>query len=342
MTAQELLGLIGKQPLPRVMLFAPGKAPFGKEPWEPQLAERCIQKILDVTLEPGMADLAYTALYADEVPVSQVVMEAQTLPFLTDLRIVLVRNAERYFGMSGGKGSQLNPLLEYLKSPNETTILMLVSNKSDKRVAFYTACQKAGEIVECPQLDDRQLGAWVNDAAAALGKRLDRNALNELIERAGSRISDVENALKLVSAYVGASDSIREEDVRAACADVAEESIWALTDAIAQSDPEKALKTLYQLQEFGKSADEIMGTINWLLESAYRASPTTSGQLKSQFQVNKVKPLLDKFGLEKLIDALALCTNTHFMIRSTGVDTDLALEMLVIKLAYRAKAKARR
>ncbi len=335
MLAAQLIAQIGKKPLPPVLLFAPGTAPFQKEPFEPMLADRAISGIVAAYVDPGMHDFAYSVFYADETPVAAIVEEAQTLAFLAERRVITVRNAERYNAMSGDKHSALFPLIEYLKDPNEATILLLVASKADKRKKFYKGCKAAGEIIECPQLTDAELAAWIKEAVAKEHKRIEGAAVDELVHRAGSRLGDVNNAINLVCNYASGQESITVDDVVAACADVAEESVWALTDAIAASDPEKALHTFYQLMDFGKSPDEIMGLINWLLESAYRASPETQAPLKSAFVAKKVMPLARKLGVKKLVAALALCTDTHFMIRSTGVDKKLALELLVIKLSAR-------
>jgi DNA polymerase III delta subunit len=124
-----------------------------------------------------------------------------------------------------------------------------------------------------------------------------------------------------------------EKDVMAACADVAESTVWVLTDAIARSDTTAALEALHELAGMNKSPDEIMGTINWLLENAYRAHPETTLTVPSRFVAEKVTPLARKFSLQKMKAALALCTRTHFALRSTGSNHHLLLEILVIKLA---------
>lgn len=333
MHANELLDQIGKRPLPPVLLFAPGQAPFQKEPWEPALAERAIERIIATHVDPGMRDMCLSVFHADETKVGDIVLEAQTLPFLVERRVIVVRNADRYNAMSGDKNSALSPMIHYLDNPSETTLLLMISEKVDKRKKLYKGCQKAGAIVECPQLDDRALGDWIRAEVRARGKEIDGGAINELIHRGGSRLGDINNAIGLVTTYVGDAPRVAQDDVVAACADVAEETVWALTDAIAASDPDRALSTLFQLADLGKSPDEIMGLINWLLDSAYRALPETGAQLKSSFVGKKVMPLAHKLGLEKLKRAFALCTETHLMIRSTGTDQMLALELLVIKLS---------
>jgi len=335
----------GKTPAP-VLLFTAGKAPFQKEAFEPLLADRAAERITSLFVDPSLRDLAYSTFYADEVAPGEIVSEAQTVPFLAERRVILVRSAERYNLMSGEKKSPLTPLIGYLNAPSEFTILMFISGDVDKRKRFYKACEAAGEIIECPQLSDSELARWIADEAARNGKRLAAAASRELVARAGMRLGDINNALQLVCSYVGERDEIREADVVTACADVAEETVWTLTDAIADSNSKKALHALNDLLEIGKSADEIMGIINWLLESAYRALPETQATIKSHFVAKKVLPLAHKLGVAKFKDAFSLCTDTHFLIRSTGVDQRLALELLVAKLSApfpkRRKAAAAR
>lgn len=342
MLAREFLAQVDTMPPPALVLFAPGKAPFNKEAWEPYLADAGLNGLVRRFVEPGMEDLSYSVFHADEVPPGEVVAEAQTMAFLAERRVIVVRNAGRYSDMSADKKSPLAPLLDYLASPNEATILILVADKMDKRKKFYTAFSKAGLVVECPQLEDRELKQWILEAAAKEGKKISAPAAELLIERGGSRLADIANALKLVANFVGGEEAIREEDIIAATADVAEDSVWDLTDAIANSNTTKALTTLQQLIELGKYPDEILGTINWLLESAYKAAPQSSAPKPSPFVSNKVAPLIKKFGFEKLKDALILCTDTQFALRNTGVDKNLTLEMLVIKLAYRPTKASRR
>ena len=337
----EFLSQKNYDSLSPVLLFCPGKAPFQKEPFEPLLAERAVEKLVRAFVDPSLQDMVYSVFYADETPAPQIVLEAQTLPFLAERRVIVVRNAGRYMTMSGEKGTPLAALLSYLDDPSQSTLLIFVSSQIDKRKRFYKACQKLDAVVECPQLSDAELSTWVRKEAENRQKSIEPRAITELLQRAGGRLSDINNALGLVCNFIGERDDITEKDIIAACADVAEESVWALTDAIAASNPEKALSTLYQLTELGKSPDEIMGLINWLIDSAYRAAPQSGVSLKSQFVARKVMPLVQKLGLEKLKAAFALCTDTHFMIRSTGVDKMLALELLVIKLSAPRKRRRR-
>ena len=114
------------------------------------------------------------------------------------------------------------------------------------------------------------------------------------------------------------------------------------SDAIAASDTNKALQTLRSILDLNTSAFEVPGTITWLIKTASFAATNNSARVKP-FLANKVRPRVDKLGLEKIRDAFGLCMNAEVMLRSTGVDRALALELLVIKLAApRRSARAAR
>jgi DNA polymerase-3 subunit delta len=330
MNVQDLMYTFANQTPSPVYLFCPGKAPRAKmASFEPLLAERAIDTIIEATVDPANKDFCFASFYADETPVGNIVMDAQTLPFLAERRVVLVRNAEKY-----NTESAAGAMLHYLSSPNESTVLLLFANKIDKRTKFYKAAAKVGEIIECAALNESETLQWIKSEVAQRGKTIDMDAARALLDRTGTHLSDVDNALNLVVNYLGDdSANIDAESVVASCADVAEEEVWALTDAIAVSQPGVALKALQNLIDLGKHPDELIGTVNWLLKSAYAVAIAEGQPNISRFVAQKVEPLTRKLGVVKLRAAFALCTETQFMMRNTGVDSELALELLVVKLA---------
>ena len=322
-----------------VYLICPGKPPRGRNAtFEPVIAEQTIDSIIDATVDPANKDFAFAAFYADETAPGAIVMDAQTLPFLAERRVVFVRNAEKY-----NSETAAGALLEYLNAPNESTTLIFLSNKVDKRTKFYKACDKVGEIVECPTLSDGEVSQWIQAEVQKQDKTITGPAVRAVMDRTGNHLSDVQNALALVMNFVGQDrQGVKPEDVEDACTDVTEEEIWALTDAIASSRSGDALAALRRLTELGKHPDEMIGTINWLLKSAYAVAIAEGEPNISRFVAQKVGPLTQKLGIVKLRRAFALCTDTQFMMRNTGVDSELALELLVVKLAAPTAAQRRR
>lgn len=337
MEVAEFLKRAGTEPPVPVYLFCPHKAsPSAREStFEPLLAQRAVERIVDLYVDPSMRDLGYSAYYADEADPGEIVSTAMTVPFLTERRVVLIQNAE-YYDSEKAAG----PLIHYLENPSDTSVVILVASKVDRRSKLFKACGKSGVIVECPELKNHEAMLWARAEIEKRGKSIEEPAVRELIQRTGTRLSDVSNAVNLVCNFIGANAAVTEADVAAACADVAEEEIWSLTDAIASSDIDKALRVLREILRLGKNEFEILGSINWLLKTAYFAAVPESNRLKP-FLANKVRPLAVKLGKEKFRDAFSLCMDTEILLRSTGVDRALALELLVVKLAAPRKAAAR-
>ncbi len=329
---QRFIQNIGKDAPPPIILFTGGKAPFGKEAFEPYLADVAIDKMIAAHVEPDTRDLALTIAYADETEPGELAEDARTLPFLVEKRVILLRNADVFANISKEKMKTVAPLLDCLESPSETTVLMMVAPGADRRKRFFKLCEKNGVVVECPQLDDRALGTWIRDQVAERNLSISSGAVAALIDRVGGRLADMLNAINLVVNFASGT-SVTEADVESACADVAEATVWALTDAIAQSNTKDALEALHELLAMNKSFEELMGMINWLLETAYRTHPDTLPAPPKPFVKDKVMPLAQKFGVSDLKAALALCTRTHFSLRTTGADQHLLLEILVVKLA---------
>lgn len=273
-----------------------------------------------------MKDLCYSMYHADETDPAEIVSIAQTFPFLTERRVVEVRNAEYYTSVSAA-----GALLPYLESVNETTMLILISSQVDRRSKFYKACQSVAQIIECPELTEQETMDWVRDEIATRDKRIERAAAKALLDRTGKRLDDVLNAVTLVCNYVGDAETVSEQDVTAACADVAEEEVWALTNAISDSDTNRAVHALRDILELGKSEFEILGLINWLLKSAYGVA--SGSRNVNPYVAKKAAPLAQKLGKGNLRKAFGLCMQAELQFRTTGVDRSLALELLVIKLA---------
>jgi DNA polymerase-3 subunit delta len=331
MDVQEFQQAAAGESLPKpVYLLGPHKAPRAREAtFEPLLAQEAVKTAVDRFVDPSMRDMCLNVYYADEANPREVVEVCQTFPFLAERRVVVVYRAELWQSDNAG-----GPLHRYLDEPADTALLILVANQIDKRQKLYKACEKAGEYVACGALAEHEALLWARNKLEERGFEVQGPAVRELIDRTGTSLGEAANAIELLVNYLGDRNTVRQEDVAAACADSHEEEVWALTDAIANSQVSEAVRVLRSIIEPNKNEFLILGSINWLLRSAYGVAAGGEAQKSVKpFVQKKVKPLADKLGRDKFRDAFALCTRTDLLMRSTGIDRSLALELLAIKLA---------
>jgi len=340
---QEFRDALDSQNFKPFYLFCPAKTSSSKtDSFEPVLVQESIRYAVDRFVDPSIRDLAYSVFYADEADPKDIVATAATLPFLSEKRIVVVQRAESLLSENAAA-----PLFEYLENPSETTLLLLVASQIDRRSKLFKLFDKTDAVVECGELKKNEIIPWAREKAASLGKTISTEAIDELINRTGTGLGDIGNAIELLSAYVeGERSNIEKTDVQAVCAVVREEEIWALTDAIASSDTSKAIQVLHEILDAGTHELQVLGSINWLLESAYAlAAGGSSARKIHAYAAQRIRPLAEKIPLKKFPAAFSLCMETDLMLRSTGVNrtlASLALELLIVKLsAPRTKTTAK-
>ncbi|HOK10522.1 MAG TPA: DNA polymerase III subunit delta [Candidatus Hydrogenedens sp.] len=302
--------------------------------FEPVLAEEMVEQLTARFIPSGEESFGIRTFYGDETSIDEVLMECKTLPFFSSKKVVIVRKFEVLDRSEKSEAKSIQSMVEYLENPSETTLLLCIAESTDARKPLYKTFTKINGIIECPLLSPNELRDWIKKYLAERKKKISLEALEELMARCGAQLKDIQNELTLLVGFVGDRETITIKDVLASCADVAEESVWHLTDAIARGDMKNAWLILKELIQQGKEPPEIIGVIQWLLENAYRTLAISEEQPKSTFVRNKVTPLAQRFGLKKLVTAMNLCNETTYTMRQTGMDEKIALELLVLKLSY--------
>lgn len=125
----------------------------------------------------------YAVFDAKETEAQEIVKTAKILPWQTSRRLIIVRNIE-YF-----KPTQQTALISYLKQPFPQTILILTSDKIDKRNRLYQTICKFGKVISISKSKAND----VFELTAAVGKKDEKKALNILDEllREGKKAHEI-------------------------------------------------------------------------------------------------------------------------------------------------------
>ena len=108
-------------------------------------------KLLDELLEPSQRDTGLFDTESGSVTVSEVLDNLRTLPFLTDKRVVLVRDADDFV-------SKNRPLLEkYFDNPCPTGRLILVVKSWNKSTKLAKKLPKVGKLFSVTQPSRKEL-----------------------------------------------------------------------------------------------------------------------------------------------------------------------------------------
>lgn len=128
---------------------------------------------------PDMAEMAMERLDGEEASYERMQEALQSLPFLAPRKLVLLQTP----GANKDFAEKAASLLSELP---ETTDLIIVEPKLDKRLAYYKLLKKQPGFTEFAELDESGLARWLVDAAAAGGAKLLPADARHLIERVGA------------------------------------------------------------------------------------------------------------------------------------------------------------
>jgi DNA polymerase III subunit delta len=168
---------------------------------------------------------------------------ARTVPMLGGQRLVQVRDAHLL-----GE-ADLKRLLPYIANPSPTTCLLLVAEKADLRLKFFSEARKHGVVVKFEPLKERQAPAFVAALAERREVALEPGAAARIAETVGADRAQLASALELLQLYAGIGEEVKSSHVGELLAATRQRSIFDVTNAIGRGQRREALLVLGKMHE---------------------------------------------------------------------------------------------
>ena len=196
----------------------------------------------------GERSLMVDEFDGEEYELRAAVDAAQTLPFLTDRRVVVVRGVGRF------DADELAPLLAYLGNPLESTDLVLIAGGGRLSKKLSDGVRSAGGHVTdtAPPNRPKERQAWVRTEAEEHGIRLDGAAAARIAEQLGDDVGRLDGILSVVRSTYGAGVRISAADVEPFLGEAGGVPPWDLTDAIDAGETGRALTLMARMIHGGE------------------------------------------------------------------------------------------
>lgn len=270
-------------------------------------------------------------------------------PFLGDQRMIVVHNLLTHLGSNKGDDGMGEWLAEYLPTLPESTVLILVEDKSMparhpvmRALAKLPAEQCKVQIFKMPSTRGNELERWVSDHARSLGARLGRGVAADLASFIGPDLRLIHSELLKLQAYAG-DRPITRDDVRLLTPYAQQTNIFAMVDALGNRQARKALHLLTQLTQQGAHPLYLLTMIvrqfRILLQvkelSAQGQSPDAiAGTLHLHpFVVKKAVAQARRYTMPQLTAVYDRLLETDLAIKTGQMEAHLALDLLVVELA---------
>lgn len=280
----------------------------------------------------------YARFEGDGVDVAEVIGFADTMPFLSERRVVLIED-------SGLFNSACDELAAYIPNIPDTTVVVFAETKADKRLKLYKAVKEHGYIAEFVELSDADLRRWILGYLARAGRKITERAMEVFMSRVGSDMLHIRNEMDKIISYTHGREAIYPEDVDAVIPVLIEDRIFAMLDAIMNARREEAIALYSDLLKLREPAAKVLFMIERQLRmlmhikelAAERNSPDAiAGIIKEKpYSVRKALPQANRRSMTWLSAALASCADTDEAVKSGLMDAQIGVELLIIELSER-------
>lgn len=204
-------------------------------------------------------DDAPTRFSGKDASLTAVRDELQTVSMWGDRRVVIVEDAADFV-------SEHRAALEkYAAAPSKKSVLILDVKTLPKNTKLFGIVSAQGLIVECTELKGAALTRWIQEIAQQEhSKKLTREAVDLLVELAGTSIGLLEQELQKLSSYAGEQTTIDAEMVRKMVGGWRAETTWAMTDAVREGRSGDAISMLDKLLASGEAPLRVLGGISFV------------------------------------------------------------------------------
>jgi len=299
---------------------------------EALLRDAALEALVRTVLGEGPMDFDLERLEGQRARLGDLLDAVRALPVVAPRRLVVLREPEgrrRGGGLAEGLGEVVSELLR-----QDTSVLVVVAEKIDKRSRWVKAFHEPAVLVECAApRGQKALAGFVRQEAKRLGIGLAAGSAEALAEAVGPQLLLLRQELVKASLLAGPGCKLTREVVARSCTQVAEAPIWDLTDAIGEGRSADALVVLHQLLGSGAAPPMLLGSLASHFRKLARACH--GGRVAGHpFTVRKLTRQATRYSPARVCTCLDAIAEVDEILKGSGnLTPQIALERLVLGLS---------
>jgi DNA polymerase-3 subunit delta len=211
------------------------------------MLSQAVESLKSSVAEVADLDFNFETFEGESVSVDDVVAACNTLPFVSERRLVIVRGVDKM------SKEAAETLVRYAENPSPTTILALVGKKLAKNTRLYKAVDKLGGVIERKNPELREFPRLVQDMFTRAGKRISLQGAEYLVSAVGRDLQRLSVEVGKTVSYVGDRVEISLSDAEEVASTTVKTSVFELGTALGNRDCAAALRLLNRLLGDGES-----------------------------------------------------------------------------------------
>lgn len=305
---------------------------------ETYLQEEALGRLVKVL---GVDPVNKEIYYGGETAIDTILVGFQTMPLLSDHRLLLVKDAQKI------RAHDIQEIAEFIKVPQETSTLVFLWNervrKDSRKNILFSSVEKAGAVVEVKALYENEMPSWIQQRTKQLGKKIDLEAAQLLVQESGSNLLDVSNELEKLDLYTGSRKEISFNDVETISGHTKLANLNHLSDAIEARNCTKALKVMESLLIEGEVSLRVLATIYRVVRRLMTAKSLIEEKKSSYQEIRQelnLNPYFDRnfntnlarFSLSDLERGIDFILQADIDLKSSERPEAVIFEELIISL----------
>ncbi|HEY1064344.1 MAG TPA: DNA polymerase III subunit delta [Candidatus Saccharimonadales bacterium] len=285
---------------------------------------------LTANFEAEQGDMGLERLDGEEATLERISEALTSVPFLSNKKMVLIRSA------SANK-QFMERAADLLDDVPETTEVVIVEPKLDKRSSYYKYLKKATDYREYNELDQVGLARWLTQLTKEKGGALSQSDASFLVSRVGTNQQLLANELDKLLLY---DESVTRASIEALTEPTPQSTIFELLDAAFAGDTKRAMQLYAEQRALKVEPQQIIAMLTWqlhvlaLIKTAGERSPQAiaSEAKVSPYVVQKSSGISRKLTLAELKRLIANLAEIDARSKRETFSVDDALQHYLLTL----------
>lgn len=324
--------------------FAPLYIISGEETY---LKEYYLRQLREKVVDPAFADFNLIEFEGKGLTVEQLTEAIDSYPAMSEKKLIIVSDFDLFkppAGFSDVLPGILGDLPEYVCLVFYYDVL---DSKPDKRTKLYKTLEKTACFAEFSHQEERELVAWLERRARALGCSIAPEDASYMIFLCGNSMTNLAGEMEKAAAHT-TTGIIKKYNIDAVCSPVLDAVVFDLTDAITAGKFDRAVTLVGELIAQKNSEVMIFTTITRHIQRLYAAKLCAEARAgdkqlmemigsKSPYYARQIQNAARRVPLTWLRHAASICARTDSALKGSAVDRQKQIELALLSMAAELK-----
>lgn len=305
--------------------------------------EQALARLREALLPAGLEAMNETT-FEGYAPAQSIIEAAETLPFLSERRLVVVRDWPALMpGKMRNEAQDADALVAWLpRAPQSCCLVFYLRDAFDARKKAGAALSKAGRAVAFEHLPDDKLASWLQARARQSGGSIDPAAAARLCFLAGRDLTRLAGEIDKLAAYAGPGGMVTAAMVDALVTPSLESTVFQMIDCLMDRRLPRAIELTGAVLSSGETCIGILAMLTRqmrllthmkLLKLDGLPLPAIERQLSlNHYAATRMERQAARLSAERLEEAYRACVDADFAIKQGKARDEDALNALLFTL----------